>query len=79
MGTPQYMAPEQARGEKPDHRVDVYAMGCLLFQLLSGTVPFKADSFMAILTQHMVEPIPEVGDELLARSGAPECIAAVVD
>ena len=78
-GTPEYMAPEQARGEKPDHRVDVYAMGCLLFQFLVGSVPFKADSFMAILTQHMVEPVPAIGPELLARSGAPSGIIAAVN
>lgn len=78
-GTPEYMAPEQARGEKPDHRVDVYAMGCLLFQLLTGTVPFKADSFMAILTQHMMEPVPEISTELLRRSGAPDAILDIVN
>ncbi len=78
-GTPEYMAPEQARGQDPDHRVDVYAMGCLLFQLLSGTVPFQADSFMAILTQHMVEPVPALGLDLLVRSGAPNGLVAVVN
>lgn len=78
-GTPEYMAPEQARGEKPDHRVDVYAMGCLLFQFLAGTVPFKADSFMAILTQHMVESIPEISPELLNRTGAPDGILGVLE
>jgi serine/threonine-protein kinase len=77
-GTPEYMAPEQARGEKPDHRVDVYAMGCLLFQFLVGTVPFRADSFMAILTQHMVEEVPAIGAELLERSGAPLGVVEVV-
>lgn len=78
-GTPEYMAPEQARGEKPDHRVDVYAMGCLLFQFLTGTVPFKADSFMAILTQHMVEPVPEISVDLLARSGAPTGVLGIIE
>ncbi len=78
-GTPEYMAPEQARGEKPDHRVDVYAMGCLLFQFLTGTVPFKADSFMAILTQHMVEPVPEISVDLLQRSGAPTGVLGIVE
>lgn len=78
-GTPEYMAPEQARGEKPDHRVDVYAMGCLLFQFLTGTVPFKAESFMAILTQHMVEPVPEISVDLLKRSGAPTGVLGIVE
>jgi serine/threonine-protein kinase len=77
-GTPEYMSPEQAKGEPPDSRVDVYAMGCLLFQLLAGNVPFRADSFMAILTQHMTAEVPELGAELLARSGAPVGIASVV-
>ncbi|MCP4446217.1 MAG: serine/threonine protein kinase [Myxococcales bacterium] len=78
-GTPEYMAPEQARGQKPDHRVDVYAMGCLLFQFLAGTVPFKAESFMAILTHHMVEPVPKICVELLKRSGAPTGVLGIVD
>src|SRR5215510_9473158 len=45
-GTPEYMSPEQAQGQMPDHRVDVYAVGCLMYNLLTGEVPFKADSFM---------------------------------
>ncbi len=77
-GTPEYMAPEQARGEKPDLRVDVYAMGCLLFQFITGTVPFQGESFMAILTQHMIEPVPEIGVDLLSRTGAPTGILAVI-
>src|SRR5262245_25754390 len=55
-GTPEYMSPEQAQGQTPDHRVDIYAVGCLMYHLLTGEVPFKADSFMAILTKHMMEP-----------------------
>jgi serine/threonine-protein kinase len=55
-GTPEYMSPEQAQGLTPDHRVDVYAVGCLMYNLLTGEVPFRADSFMAVLTKHMMEP-----------------------
>jgi serine/threonine-protein kinase len=55
-GTPEYMSPEQARGEKVDHRVDVYAMGVILYEMICGEVPFKADSFMGVLTKHMMEP-----------------------
>ena len=48
-GTPEYMSPEQARGDVADHRVDIYAMGCILFQLITTRVPFEADNFMGVL------------------------------
>jgi serine/threonine-protein kinase len=56
-GTPEYMSPEQAQGQPPDHRVDVYAVGCIMYHMLTGTVPFQADSFMGILTKHLLEPV----------------------
>jgi len=55
-GTPEYMSPEQAQGHPPDHRVDVYAVGCIMYHMLTGQVPFTADSFMGILTKHLLEP-----------------------
>jgi serine/threonine protein kinase len=54
-GTPEYMSPEQAQGQPVDHRVDIYAVGCILYHMLTGEVPFKAESFMGILSKHMVE------------------------
>jgi len=54
-GTPEYMSPEQAQGQPVDHRVDIYAIGCIMFHILTGRVPFKADSFMGILSKHMME------------------------
>jgi len=58
-GTPEYMSPEQAQGNPPDHRVDVYAVGCIMYQMLTGSVPFTADNFMGILTKHLLEaPVP---------------------
>ncbi|MEZ4359059.1 MAG: serine/threonine-protein kinase [Kofleriaceae bacterium] len=77
-GTPEYMSPEQARGDKVDHRVDIYAMACILFQLLTGRVPFEADNFMGVLSQHLTEPPPEIPPATLARCGAPPQIAAIV-
>src|SRR3982750_1258655 len=58
-GTPEYMSPEQAQGSTPDHRVDVYAVGCIMYHMLTGQVPFTADNFMGILTKHLLEaPVP---------------------
>jgi serine/threonine-protein kinase len=77
-GTPEYMSPEQARGEKVDHRVDVYAMGCILFQLVTGRVPFEADNFMGVLSLHLTEPPPAIPDAVFDRIGAPRALAGVI-
>jgi len=57
-GTARYMSPEQAAGLPVDGRSDVYAVGILAYEMLSGRVPFDSDNFMRVATQHINDPIP---------------------
>ncbi len=59
-GTPEYMSPEQAAGKELDHRVDVYALGIILYECLAGRVPFEGDTFMGVLTQHLFAELPPI-------------------
>ncbi len=76
-GTPEYMSPEQAMGKPLDHRVDVYALGCIMYEMFVGTVPFDGDSFMAVLTQHMFEPVPRI-DTMMPETDVPASIQNIV-
>ncbi len=58
VGTPLYIAPEQAKGLVIDHRVDVYALGCMLFEMLTGRVPFVANSALEVVALHLMEAPP---------------------
>ena len=58
VGTPAYAAPEQAAGKPIDHRSDIYTLGVLLFEILTGRPPFIADSAMLVVAKHMLEPPP---------------------
>jgi serine/threonine-protein kinase len=59
-GTPQYMAPEQAAGRTVDGRADLYAVGIILHEMLSGRAPFDADDLLVLLTQQMTQPPPSL-------------------
>jgi len=60
MGTPEYMSPEQVEGKKPDARSDIYTVGILMYRMLSGSVPFTADTPIAVLMMHVSKPPPEL-------------------
>ena len=59
MGTPDYMAPEQVEGREVDGRADVYALGCLLHECITGSRPYPRDSEVAVLYAHLREPPPK--------------------
>jgi serine/threonine protein kinase len=58
MGTPEYMSPEQCLGEEIDHRSDVYALGIVVYEILTGQVPFRGDTPVATLFKHIQDPVP---------------------
>ncbi len=59
LGTPQYMAPEQIRGETVDARTDIYALGAMLYEMVTGRLPFEGPTLMSILSKHLTEmPVP---------------------
>jgi serine/threonine-protein kinase len=62
IGTPAYISPEQAQGESIDGRSDIYALGIILFEMLSGKPPFDADTPMAVVVKHITEPVPHILD-----------------
>ncbi|HTQ07452.1 MAG TPA: serine/threonine-protein kinase [Polyangiaceae bacterium] len=77
-GTPHYMSPEQAAGTSVDHRGDIYSVGVILYELVSGRVPFDADNFMGVLTQHMYKPPPLLRDATANPELLPDGLEAIV-
>lgn len=64
MGTPQYMSPEQAAGRPLDGRSDIYSLGVVFYRMLTGDVPYKADTAVRVGIKHLQEPIPRLPNYL---------------
>jgi serine/threonine-protein kinase len=77
MGSPKYMSPEQIRGEKVDSRVDVYALGVMMYEMLSGKVPFDRPNSVNILMAHIHEQVPAM-QELNAQVNIPPPLEMIV-
>jgi serine/threonine-protein kinase len=77
-GTPEYMAPEQAMGTGVDHRADLYALGVMLFEMITGERPFDAENVISLVTMHIVEPPPPLSSRLPAGVSLPDGVEQLV-
>ena len=75
LGSVQYLSPEQARGSKATVQSDIYAMGIMLFEMLTGHIPYDGDSAVTIALQHFQKPLPSIIDE---NKNVPQALENVV-
>lgn len=75
IGTVAYLSPEQIRGQKPDHRADIYALGIILYQMITGRLPFQGENTAATMMQHLTAPIPDVRQ--FNRNTPPALVAVI--
>jgi serine/threonine protein kinase/lipoprotein NlpI len=75
IGTPAYMSPEQGQGEAGDERSDLYALGIMLYECLTGQVPYEGDTSVSVLLKHITAPVPALR---AVRPDLPEALERVV-
>lgn len=76
MGTAAYMSPEQVRGENADHRSDIYSLGIMMYEMLSGETPYHGDSTYQIMLKHINEPLPDIQ---LVESNTPNSLVNILE
>ncbi len=75
VGTWKYMAPERFSSEEVTYRADIYALGCVLYECLTGAPPYRADSASVLVTAHLMDPVPQASAK---RAGIPKSFDAVI-
>jgi serine/threonine-protein kinase len=75
VGTWKYMAPERFSNDEVTYRADIYALACVLYECLTGSPPYRADSATTLVTAHLLDPIPQAS---VARSGIPKAFDTVI-
>jgi serine/threonine protein kinase len=75
LGTPNYISPEQADGKQVDTRTDIYSLGVSLYEMLTSEVPYKGDSAIAVVLDHMTAPVPSVRS---LRPDVPEAVDTII-
>lgn len=76
VGTPAYLCPEQAQGEELDGRADIYALGVILFEMLTGRQPYEGDTPMSVVVKHITQPPPHILD---VRPDLPPALEAIIE
>jgi len=76
VGTPAYMSPEQAQGDVVDGRSDIYGLGVILFELLTGQQPYHGDTPMSVVVKHITDPVPHILD---IKPDLPPAIETVIE
>jgi len=76
IGTAMYMSPEQIRSEVVDERCDIYALGVMLFEMLSGRPPYEADSTLTVMMMHLNDPLPDLRD---LRPDVPPAVLGILN
>jgi len=76
LGSPHYIAPEQANGQESDFRSDIYSLGIMLYEMLAGEKPFKGTSPFSVVAQHLHDPLPSIAKK---RPDVPRDVVALVE
>jgi len=79
LGTPRYISPEQARGVQVDYRSDIYSLGVMAYEMLAGRPPFKGETAMDIVVQHLNEPAPALGQFTKVPKSLEQCVMAMLE